>query len=295
MTQAAERLHGASLAAPGEGFSPDESPGFSGVRSGSAGRGRLEEGAPGVVSTLRVLLGILLVVGVSIAVALGAYRYALNSPRFAIRSIDLDGGRRFGAEQVRALGGIAPKANLFALDTAGVERKLLENPWIARAQVSVRLPSTLKVSLKEREALAIAIVSGHPYLVSAEAEPFKRLDPGESADLPVITGVHSEELARNRRQELERLALALDVLREYRKLALSRTYAPQEVHLTEAGQVSLVVGQQGILIALGKGPFRQRLLMAERVVSEARRAGKLPSVVFADNVAHPERVVVRLR
>jgi cell division protein FtsQ len=56
-----------------------------------------------------------------------------------------------------------------------------------------------------------------------------------------------------------------------------------------------MVGKEGMVIQLGNTGFRQRLLMAERVVEETRRSGRLPGIVFADNQAHPERVVVRMR
>jgi hypothetical protein len=35
--------------------------------------------------------------------------------------------------------------------------------------------------------------------------------------------------------------------------------------------------------------------MAERVISELRQKGRAPGIVFLDNEAHPERVVVRMR
>lgn len=290
MTQAAERLHGTAVAAPPEEFAPDDDPRPS-ERVKRAG----ERGGSAVARVVRVLLGLGLVFGVGASVALGARRYAHTSERFTIRKIEVEGGRRFGPEGVLARAGIPPDANLFALDTSQVESSLLEDPWIAEAKVVVRLPSTLKVILREREARAIAIVSENPYLVSAQAEPFKRLQPGEAADLPVITGIDSDELIRNRRQELKRVALGLEVIDGYERLPISQNYPVQEVHLALGGSVSLCVGKQGIWIFLGKDSFRQRLLMAERVVLEARRAGKLPGLVFADNVAHPERVVVRLR
>jgi hypothetical protein len=37
------------------------------------------------------------------------------------------------------------------------------------------------------------------------------------------------------------------------------------------------------------------MLMAERVINKLERSGKTPGIVFADNQAHPERVVVRMR
>ena len=39
----------------------------------------------------------------------------------------------------------------------------------------------------------------------------------------------------------------------------------------------------------------RKLSMAETVLSELRRKGKAPGIVFLDNQAHPERVVVRMK
>jgi len=76
---------------------------------------------------------------------------------------------------------------------------------------------------------------------------------------------------------------------------MSRVHPVQEVHLAASGDVSITVGKGGISIHLGKGPWRKKLLMAERVIGQMERKGKAPGIVFADNVAHPERVVVRMR
>ena len=118
---------------------------------------------------------------------------------------------------------------------------------------------------------------------------------GHCFDLPVISGLSVDSLRRSRKIELEQLKLALDVLHEYARLGLSKSLVPEELHIGEAGRITLTVGKEGMTLELGKGSFRQRLLMAERVVGEARRAGRAPSIVFADNEAHPERVVVRMR
>ncbi|HEY8943667.1 MAG TPA: FtsQ-type POTRA domain-containing protein, partial [Polyangiaceae bacterium] len=241
MSQGIGRLHGASIPAPEEGFGANESPDPPGVqttRSGAVSSARFGR----VWAALRVAVGVAIVGGVAVGVIWSAHRYALTSPRFAVRAIQLEGARRFGAEEVRAAGGIPAEANLFALDTAAVEQRLLENPWIAKAAVVRRLPSTLHVTLEERESRAITVLSGQPYLVSAQGEPFKRLDVGEPADLPVITGLLPEQLARDRRRELERLGLGLEVLRQYERLGMSRVYVAQEVHLAEGGNVSLTVG-----------------------------------------------------
>lgn len=291
----ASRLHGASISAPDEGFSSSESPEPPRADRGSPRGSERSRRLARLSSALRTVLGLLLVIGVAVGVAWSAHRYALTSARFAIRKIHVDGGKRFGPAEVQKAAGIPPNANLFSVDTVDAERRLLEDPWILQASITRRLPSMLHVELREREARALTVLSGQTYLVSAEGEPFKRLAPDDSVDLPIITGLDAEQLARDRKRELERLTLGLEVLRHYERLGMSRVYVPQEIHVAEGGAVTLTIGKQGISILLGKGPFRQRLLMAERVVEETRRAGKLPAIVFADNVAHPERVVVRMR
>ena len=64
---------------------------------------------------------------------------------------------------------------------------------------------------------------------------------------------------------------------------------------SDLGDVSLTVGKAGITVHVGKGPWRKKLLMAERVIGQMEKKGRVPGIVFADNVAHPERVVVRMR
>jgi len=292
MTRARNRR--AAVVAPDERFVPGESPTpapvgeTSEVRDRGSSRGR-------TLGALRFLLGLAIVAAVAFAVAMSAHRYAMTSSRFALRKIEVKGGKRIGPEQAERVAGLTLGSNLFALDTHQAEQKLLENPWVQSARVIRQLPGTLKIELSEREAVALASIVDGLYVVSAEGQPFKLLDASDPVDLPVITGISAGGLARDRPRELERLERGLEVLRQYRRLKLERSYPAQEVHLEPGGSVRLVVGSEGITLSLGGDSLRQRLLMAERVVIETRAAGRLPGIVFADNVAHPERVVVRMR
>ncbi|HWA76129.1 MAG TPA: FtsQ-type POTRA domain-containing protein [Polyangiaceae bacterium] len=289
-----ERMHGASIAAPEERFLPSESPAPAEVGPRASGANRAFV-ADRVWGSLRVALGIAAVVGTSVAVAASAHRYALTSPRFAVKELTVRGAQRLSVDQVRELGGIGAGANIFSLDTRVVEGRLLQNPWIATARVVRRLPSELEVEITERKPRAVALLGAQTYLVSKDGEPFKQLEAKDPVDLPVITGLHPENLQRDRARELERLQLALSVLGQYERLGMSRVHAAQEIHVADGGAITLIVGKEGVVIQLGTGGFRQRLLMAERVVEESRRSGRLPGIVFADNEAHPERVVVRMR
>ncbi len=244
---------------------------------------------------LRLGLGLALVVGTSVSVAASVRHYALTSPRFAIAEVNLLGGKRVAAEAVRADAGIEVGGNIFALDTALAERKLLENPWISEARVTRDLPRSLRVEIKEREPAALTVFAERLYLVTVEGEPFKELAAGDPADFPLITGASIDGLSRDRARELDRVKIGLSVLEQYGRLGLSKTQPAQEVHLADSGDVVLTVGKEGITFELGRDGYRRKLLMGEQVVAEMRRKGRSPGIVFLDNQAHPERVVVRMK
>jgi cell division protein FtsQ len=153
----------------------------------------------------------------------------------------------------------------------------------------------MQIKITEHEAVALATVNDALYLVTSEGEPFKAVNAGESFDLPLITGVSTAELGRDRKREVERLGVATEVLRQYARLEQSRVHVAQEVHLQDDGRVTLVVGVRGLHLELGRDNFRKKLQMAGRVLSQLNAKGGQPEAIFLDNETHPERVVVRLR
>jgi cell division protein FtsQ len=293
----ARSVHGAAVDAPGEfGFVTGESPPPGRVEP----RGKAERGAPTspvaiVLGALKLSVGVVVVAAISAAIAWGAHRYAVTTPRFAIRQLDVRGNRHHGTDQLARLAGIERGQNLFAVDAVAAERRLLENPWVRTAKVGRELPSTLRIEVTEREVAAVAVLEGGLFLVTPEGEPFKEAEAGDPGDLPVITGVGPRDLALDRARAVERIGVGLEVLREYESLPVGKTFEPEEVHLEPGGAVTLTVGKRGMTLALGTGPFRQKLLMAARVIAKVQATGELPGIVFLDNEAHPERVVVRMR
>ena len=286
--------HGA-VRAPEESFSfedfSEDAPSSSGSPAEAAPSGAWAK----LATALRLGLGLALVIGTSVSVAYSVRHYALTSPRFSIQEVNLIGGKRVSPQQAQEQAGVVLGSNVFALDTALAERKLLANPWISEARVTRDLPRSLRVEIKERDAAALAVFSDRLYLVTAQGEPFKELVSGDPADFPLITGVSVEGLSRDRPREIDRVKVGLEVLEQYSRVPLSKTQPAQEVHLADSGDVVLTAGKEAITFELGKDAFRRKLLMGEQVVGEMRRKGRSPGIVFLDNQAHPERVVVRMR
>jgi hypothetical protein len=240
-------------------------------------------------------VGLCLVLGTAGATAWGGYRLAASSSRFSIQDVEVDTSRRLGDRELLRQAGIRIGDNLLALDLREAEQRLLADPWVRSVRMSRKLPHTVRIQLVEHEAAALASLDGEMYLVSADGEPFKAWQAGDVHDLPVLTGVTSEAIAKDRPGAVARLAMGLNVLNHYERLPVSHVQRAQEVNLGQDGSVVLNVGVRGVSLHLGQGPWPKKLLMVAEVLRTFEHKRELPGVVFLDNALHPERVVVRMR
>lgn len=250
--------------------------------------------AGGGSGAVKFLLGVSLVAVAASAVAMGAHRFLTTTTRFGIEGVEAQGSQRYNDSELLTLAGIRRGANLFSVDLVAAERKLAEDPWIESAHVARKLPDRLSITVEELSAAALAAVDGTIYLVTRQGRPIKPLEPGDFGDYPVVTGLTADQLATDRRLTEERIAAGIDVLDYYRRVGLSQAFPAQEVLMDSDGRVRLIVGTPPITLQLGKTDFRQKLLMAGRIVGTLRAKGETPGILFLDNEAHPERVVVRM-
>jgi cell division protein FtsQ len=240
-------------------------------------------------------VGLGLVLGTAGATAWGGYRLALTSPRFSVQNVEVETSQRLTDKEVARRAGVEFGSSLLALDLRAAEQRLLADAWVESVRITRKLPHTLRVQLVEHEAAALASLNGEVFLVDARGEPFKAWQAGDVHDLPVLTGVTLEALAKDRPDSIGRLATGLSVLEHYERLPVSRVQRAQEVNLAPDGSVVLVVGARGVSLHLGHGPWPKKLLMVAEVLRQFDRERELPGVVFLDNELHPERVVVRMR
>jgi cell division protein FtsQ len=250
---------------------------------------------PGLRSMVRTALGGLVAVALASGLAFGVHEYVKRTPLFAATELNVSGVRRLSQEEVLALAQLKLGQNILALDTTRAEEDLLKNPWIRSATITRRLPGSLRIQIEERQARAKGLIEGQMFLISEEGEPFKVAAPGESQDLPIISGIDASRWARDPGAEIQRLLSSIELLDEYEHSPLGAELPAEELHWDAAGQVILTVGRVGTTLHLGLPPFRAKLARAERVIFDARAEGTVPAVIFLDNEAHPERVVVRVQ
>lgn len=241
----------------------------------------------------RTAAGLLLSVAVAVAVAWGARRYVDTSPRFSLQKTVVEGNVRRPKDVILDEGGITQGKNVFSIDLDQAKRKIEADPWISEATLGRRLPDTVLVSVKERTAVAIVALD-ESYLVSQSGEVFKKVEPGDPADLPIVTGLAADSVVADRDGLTHSLQRALDVAADYAQSSLGARMPLEEVHL-DGGGITLVVGASGVSLVLGAPPYRRKLDECAAVLRELEKRGQKPDAILADNEARGDRVVARVR
>jgi cell division protein FtsQ len=247
-----------------------------------------------LLSGVRTFLGVAVVVATAVSLAWGLRRHVTTSTRFAVARFEVAGNDRLPADAVVAQSGIALGGNVFSVDLDAARARLLANPWIANATLARRLPGTIVVQVTERRAAAL-VAMGETLLVTSDGEPFKRLEPGDPVELPLVTGLDADAFAADRAGASRAVRRAIDLAAEYAHGSLARRNPLEEVHVDPNGAFQLVVGHGAMQLALGGPPFRRKLDEVARVVAELDKRGARAGAIMLDNEARPERVVVRLR
>ena len=244
---------------------------------------------------LQLMVGVVVVIAASLLVAWGLRRYLRSSPRFAVRVVHVEGNARRSTHQLSQRAGIAVGKNIFEIEETVAKADLEADPWISSATVTTDLPHSVYVKVVEREARALASIDRTLYLVDLNGDIFKELEEGDPHDLPVVTGIEPDAVARDRQAVTIRVRRALDLVSDLDKAGIAKRYPIQEIHIHPDTSLTLTMGTSGLALAFGTPPYRNKIAKADRILGELRHRQVKPAMIFLDNDAHPERVVVRMK
>lgn len=244
---------------------------------------------------LSLFTGVIIVVSASVLVAWGLRRYLRQSPRFSVRTVHVEGNERRTPHQIAKRAGIESGTNVFGIDETSAKSAVEADPWIATADVSVELPSTVTIRVVEREARALAVVDGQLYLVDNFGELFKEHVDGDPTDLPIVSGVDAGALSRDRAAATALIRRALDLVADLEQAKIAERYPIQEVNIAPDAAMAVTIGSDGLRLVFGTPPFRNKVDKAQRILEELRYRNVKRATLFLDNKAHPERVVVRMK
>lgn len=234
-----------------------------------------------------------------------AYEYVMTSGYFHVREVlvDLTVGR-FGdtprgtdpvtphhtREELMAMAGIGPGTHVLQADLEAMTAKLTASPWIRWAEVSRELPDTLVIHAIEHRPVAL-LAARDLYLVDEVGVPFVLAPADFAARLPVISGgsvITPELLADPSAMPAiqKTLETSLNLLSKWKAQGLSRRFPVGELRLESGGRATLVLEKKTVgeatEVALGRGPYREKLFRVEWILEHLHAAGKTAQYILLD-------------
>jgi len=162
-----------------------------------------------------------------------------RAPELAVHRVLVEGNEQLSDGEILELLEFSERANILMLDLEEVRAKLLRSAWVAEVEIERVLPATLKLVIRERQPVAVAVLD-ELYLLASDGTMLDQLSPryhieklvlarglrdgdGLVPERAVLAGRLSAELFRD--QRLADLVSELDVS-EGRDSVLLRLRAP---------------------------------------------------------------------
>jgi cell division protein FtsQ len=224
------------------------------------------------------------------------YVYLSKSDYFTVNpdAILVKGLARLSKAEVLQAAGLDKPVNIITLDTAAALRSLKSLPWVDKAQLSRSIPDSVSLEIVEYRPIAVASLE-HLYYINEEGRPFKKLDPGENPNLPIINGfsvddlMHSGPLVKEGIAEVHRLMTALSKRTdEFNIDNISEFYYDPDRGLT-------IYTRSGALeVKVGFGSYTEKFARLGRVMTYMKVKELLEGLVYI-NLDCPPRVMVRYK
>jgi cell division protein FtsQ len=237
--------------------------------------------------------GVLVAAVGAVALVSWGWIWCRSSPWFAVESVSFSGLHRASEAELLLLAGIAPGQNVFAIDAAVAERAMASHPWVRAATVKRHPPSGISVEIEEHAPYAMVALASL-YLVDRDGTAFRKVEPGDKLDLPLVTGLDRDSYERDAAGTTARVCAALDVAEAYGRSPEGKRARLSEVRLEAGGGVALVVGRDGVEVRLGEGDVEQKLARLAKVRAELEARSMRAETIHLDNRARPGWVAIKV-
>jgi cell division protein FtsQ len=109
----------------------------------------------------------------------------LTSPRFAIRTVTVEGVREIPKSEALRAAAIPMGSNLFLFKARDAANRVAGLSRVRRVEIHRRIPNRLVIRIEERQPVALLAVGLNYYLVDETGLPYARLEH-EGVKLPVL-------------------------------------------------------------------------------------------------------------
>jgi len=256
------------------------------IRRKKAGEFRVWAGRIGKGALSLALLASLTLLGFT------AHEYFQRSAPLNVGEVSIMGCMNVTESELVNLAKVDFKASLDNLDLREISSRLAKHPWVEKAKVKRDWSRrALIIEVQERIPQALILLDDL-YLVDRHAEVFKKAEPRDQLDFPVLTGLDTREVMERDKQAVNLVGQALELLGILRQRKIFTPRDVSEIHLSKQNGLTIFTLKGGIPIRLGSGGLADKIDRLEKVLPDLQP--KIKEVEYLD-INYPRKVVVKMR
>ncbi len=243
-----------------------------------------------VILFLKVTFCILFVPVMS-AFFIFSYDLLTQCSYFECEHIIIEGAERLSEKQVKEQAGFENRMNILSFNLFVARKKLLGHPWIEQAQVGREFPNTVFIRITEHKPLAVLDL-GEKFILNTEGLIFKKLEPGDPEDMPIVSGLFYSDLSTNHEPGSIRFLSVMEVLKLGNE---SDSVFPNHLirHILVDRQIGLSLhgSDQEKMIKLGFENYSEKYAQLKKVIFQLKDQYGFNDYHCIDLI-NPDRIVV---
>ena len=234
------------------------------------------------------------VLGIVILALLGYGIYRLsthligNSDMFILKKIEVDGNQFIESGDIIRHASLQPGNKIFQIPVQEVSNRVLKNPYLKGVSISRALPSTLIISVQEREPVAY-LIDRKIYMIDQQGIILLKKSGMSIKNLPLITGLTVQRLLKDRRPLLDALKL-LELINE---IDPNLVQFISEVHIDANQPPQLYMVRGGAKVIIGKEKFSERIFVLSEFVKTTSFLNQIETVKKIDLTFNGRVIVTR--
>lgn len=189
-----------------------------------------------------------------IGIIIGGIIYAMLSPIFNIKNINVNGNTKIASDTIISLSGLSIEQNIFKFWTSDIIENIKTNAYINKVQVERKFPDTINIYVTERQSTfnlkignAYAYINNQGYILEINSS---------KQDLPIIVGYATEinKIQPGNRLNTEDLEKLGDVLKIIEAASSANSKIKEmisEINITDSSNYILNLEKEKKKVYLG--------------------------------------------
>ena len=198
------------------------------------------------------------------------YRVVSATTFLPLETIEVSPLTRLSKSDLIALAGVQTGESMLSLRLKDIAEQVSKNPWIKEVHIRRLFPSTLSISVAERQPRAVVNI-GCLYYLDNQGKLFKALSEGDRLDFPLVTGVSEQDLTQDPDGSQQAFLGALKLIDELKAGAVFNLADVSEIHYDKGYGYTLFTMQGGVPVKIGNGEFGEKLARLSRIYPDLKR------------------------